>query len=110
MAPDQGVDDLVGLVADERLLSVDPALLPAAIGRPRPIPESAARGRLVGAGVTMTTVDAARRQRRWRCSARSTCCLRAAGVLGVIALVLGLLLAGHPLGVGARRRGLRRLA
>jgi hypothetical protein len=93
MAPDEGVDELVGLVADERLLSVDPALLPTAIGRPQPIPESPARGRLVGAGVTLTTVTLLGGPALALLGAFDVL-FESGGVLGVIALVIGLLLAG----------------
>jgi hypothetical protein len=93
MAPDQGVDELVGLVADERLLSVDPTLLPAAIGRPQPIPESAARGRLVGAGVTLTTVTLLGGTALALVGAIDVL-FESGGILGVIALLLGLVLAG----------------
>jgi hypothetical protein len=47
---------LVGLVADERLLSEAPAMLPHALGRPEPIPARAARRSLVGAGAALTGV------------------------------------------------------
>jgi hypothetical protein len=47
---------LLGLVADERLLSEDPALLPAGVGRPEPIPIRATRRSLVGIGATLTGV------------------------------------------------------
>jgi len=47
-------DELLGLVADERLLSEDPQTLPAALGRPQPIPQRPIRGRLVGLGAGLT--------------------------------------------------------
>ena len=56
MGSDEHPEQLVGLVADERLLSEDPALLPAAVGLPEPIPTRAARRRLVGVGATLTGV------------------------------------------------------
>jgi hypothetical protein len=56
MGSDEHPEQLVGLVADERLLSEDPALLPAAVGLPEPIPTRPARRRLVGVGATLTGV------------------------------------------------------
>jgi hypothetical protein len=56
MGSDEHPEQLVGLVADERLLSEDPALLPATVGLPDPIPTRAARRRLVGVGATLTGV------------------------------------------------------
>ena len=47
---------LVGLVADERLLSEDPAKLPAAVGRPEPVPSRAARRSVVGVGAALTGI------------------------------------------------------
>jgi hypothetical protein len=93
MPADEDVDELIGLVADDRLLAVDPALLPASVGRPHPLPESATRGRLVGAGVTLTTVTLLGGTVLALCGAIDVL-FENGGVLGVIALVLGLLLAG----------------
>ena len=56
MGSDVPAEQLVGLVADERLLSEDPAMLPAAVGLPEPIPTRAARRRLVGVGAALTGV------------------------------------------------------
>jgi hypothetical protein len=56
MAPDPNADDLADRVADESLLTENPANLPAAIGRPPPLPESRTRARLVGIGATLTGV------------------------------------------------------
>ena len=56
MADDVDPQQLVGLVADERLLGEDPSMLPVALGRPEPIPKRAARRNLVGAGATLTGV------------------------------------------------------
>jgi hypothetical protein len=56
MGSDADSQSLVGLVADERLLSADPAMLPAALGRPEPIPARAGRRSLVGAGAALTGV------------------------------------------------------
>ena len=84
-------DDLVGLTADERLLSQDPVDLPSAIGRPPAIPVSSTRGRLVGVGAVLTGV-----------TLLSGLALAVLGVIelvsgngvtGVVALVLGLGLA-----------------
>jgi hypothetical protein len=57
MGSDVDPEPLVGLVADERLLSDDPAMLPAAVGLPEPIPTRAARRSLVGVGATLTGVS-----------------------------------------------------
>lgn len=47
--------ELLGLTADERLLSEDAESLPAAVGRPEPLPPpSSARGRVVALGATLT--------------------------------------------------------
>jgi hypothetical protein len=54
--PDEPADELIGLVADERMLTEDPASLPATVGHPRAIPIRAGRSRIVGFGVTMTAV------------------------------------------------------
>ena len=56
MGTDVDPEQLVGLVADGRLLSEDPALLPAALGRPETIPTRAARRNLVGIGAALTGV------------------------------------------------------
>ncbi|MGI8428926.1 MAG: hypothetical protein ACR2OB_06390 [Solirubrobacteraceae bacterium] len=48
--------ELVGRVPDERLLAQDMENLPAAVGRPEPIPPSRTRGRLVAVGATLTGV------------------------------------------------------
>jgi hypothetical protein len=56
MGSDADSEPLLGLVADERLLSEDPAMLPAAVGRPEPIPTRTARRNLVGVGATLTGV------------------------------------------------------
>ncbi len=56
MGADVDPDSLVGLVADERLLSGDPAMLPGQLGRPEPIPVRAARPTLVGVGAALTGV------------------------------------------------------
>jgi hypothetical protein len=54
MCSDADSESLVGLVADERLLSQDPATLPAAVGLAEPIPTRAVRRRLVGVGAALT--------------------------------------------------------
>ncbi|MGI8716057.1 MAG: hypothetical protein ACR2NR_23320 [Solirubrobacteraceae bacterium] len=54
MTPDESVEELIGLVADEQLLAEDLALLPAAVGHPQSLVQSPTRGRLVGLGATMT--------------------------------------------------------
>lgn len=50
-------DELVGREPDPRLLSEDLANLPDAVGRPEPIVPTRARGRVVGAGATLTAVS-----------------------------------------------------
>jgi hypothetical protein len=85
--------ELVDRIADERLLAEDAANLPAAVGRPEPLPEpSAARARIVGLGATLTGV-----------TLLVGIALIAAGIgeavsnavaLGVAALVAGLALVG----------------
>ncbi len=54
MAQGPNPAELVGRVADERLLAEDVGNLPAAVGRPEPIPSSRVRGRLVAVGATLT--------------------------------------------------------
>jgi hypothetical protein len=48
--------ELIGHLADERLLSEDIDNLPADVGRPETLPPSRIRGRLVGVGATLTGV------------------------------------------------------
>ncbi len=93
MGADVDPEQLVGLVADERLLSEDPAMLPAGVGLPAPIPPSAARRRLVAIGVTLTGVTLI--------GGIALAILGAiellfdgGGALAVVALVVGLVLAG----------------
>ena len=50
MGADVDPEQLVGLVADERLLSEDPATLPAAVGRPEPVPALTGVAVLAGPG------------------------------------------------------------
>jgi hypothetical protein len=57
MAPEADLARLVGLDPDERLLGADLEQLPASVGHPEPVPESAARRRLVGLGATLTGVS-----------------------------------------------------
>jgi hypothetical protein len=54
MTPHSETDELVGCVADDRLLDEDLANLPLGVGRPATIPPSRIRGRLVGVGATLT--------------------------------------------------------
>ncbi len=56
MAADANAEELVGRVADDRLLDEDLANLPLTIGRPETLPASGMRGRLVGIGATLTGV------------------------------------------------------
>jgi hypothetical protein len=92
MGSDEHPERLVGLVADERLLNEDPAMLPAAVGLPESIPTRAARRRLVGVGATLTGVTLI--------GGIALAILGAiellfdgGGTLAVVALVLGLVLA-----------------
>jgi hypothetical protein len=85
-------DDLIGFGADERLLSEPPDRLPAGIGRPPSLPVSAARGRIVGLGATLTGVTLLGGTALVIYGLVTL--LGAGGVVGVVALVLGLLLAG----------------
>lgn len=85
--------ELLGLTADERLLGEDVEKLPATVGRPEPLPEpSAARGRVVAVGATLTGL-----------SLLLGVALIAAGIveaianavaLAIVAIVFGLLLVG----------------
>jgi hypothetical protein len=94
MSPgDAADDDLIGLEADERLLSAPPDQLPVALGRPAPLPVSAARGRIVGVGVTLTGVTLVGGA-ALAIYGLITVLFGGGGVVGVVALVLGLLLAG----------------
>jgi hypothetical protein len=92
MSSDAHLESLVGLVADERLLSEDPAMLPAQLGLPEPIPASAARRRLVGAGVTLTGVTLIGGTALAILGAVELL-FNGGGALAVIALVVGLVLA-----------------
>lgn len=56
MASELDPAELVGSVADERLLDEEIANLPRSVGRPEAIPPSKTRGRLVGVGATLTGV------------------------------------------------------
>jgi hypothetical protein len=93
MGSDGDPEPLVGLVADERLLSEDPAILPAQLGLPEPIPPSAARRRLVAAGAALTGLTLI--------GGIALAILGAVGLLfdgggalAAVALVVGLVLAG----------------
>jgi hypothetical protein len=92
MSSDAHSESLVGLVADERLLSEDPAMLPAQLGLPEPIPASAARRRLVGAGATLTGVTLVGGTALAILGAVELL-FNGGGALAVIALVVGLVLA-----------------
>lgn len=56
MAPGTDSTDLIGRVADERLLDQDADKLPAAVGRPPDLPHNPTRGRIVGVGATLTGI------------------------------------------------------
>ena len=56
MASELDPAELVGRVADERLLDAEIANLPSSVGRPEAVPPSKTRGRIVGVGATLTGV------------------------------------------------------
>jgi hypothetical protein len=92
MGSDVDPDPLLGRVADERLLSEDPAMLPAQLGRPEPIPTVAARRRLVGVGVALTGVTLIGGVALAILGAVELL-FDGGGALAVVALVVGLVLA-----------------
>ena len=92
MGSDVDPEPLVGLVADERLLSEDPAMLPAAVGLPEPIPTRAARRSLVGVGATLTGVTLIGGIALAILGAVELL-FNGGGALAVVALVVGLVLA-----------------
>jgi hypothetical protein len=92
MGADVDPEQLVGLVADERLLSEDPVMLPAGVGLPEPIPPVAARRRLVGIGATLTGVTLIGGVALAILGAVELL-LNGGGALAVVALVVGLVLA-----------------
>src|SRR5436853_9679 len=57
MTADFDPAELVGCEPDERLLSEDLGKLPLDVGRPVELPPSRVRGRIVGAGATLTGVS-----------------------------------------------------
>jgi hypothetical protein len=93
MGPDADSESLVGLVADERLLSEDPTLLPADLGVPEPIPTRAVRRRLVGVGATLTGLTLIGGIALAILGAVELL-FEGGGALAAIALVVGLVLAG----------------
>jgi hypothetical protein len=93
MGSDEHPEQLIGLAADERLLSEDPALLPAAVGVPESIPTRAARRRLVGVGATLTGVTLIGGIVLAILGAVELL-FDGGGSLAVVALVVGLVLAG----------------
>jgi hypothetical protein len=94
MSPADAADeDLIGLEADERLLSAPADHLPVALGHPAPLPVSAARGRIVGVGVTLTGVTLVGGA-ALAIYGLIAVLFGGGGVVAVVALVLGLLLAG----------------
>src|ERR1700735_1660416 len=99
MGSDEHPEQLVGLVADERLLSEDPALLPAAVGRPEPIPTRPARRRLVRGGATRRAVTLIGGIVLAILGAVELL-FDGGGALAVVALVVGLVLASTPWGWG----------
>jgi hypothetical protein len=90
--PDEPARQLIGLVADDGLLSQDPGSLPVAVGRPRAIPSRASRGRIVGVGVTLTTITLLGGALLAIVGAAELL-FADGGAAAIVALVLGLLLA-----------------
>jgi hypothetical protein len=88
-----GESDLIGLVADESLLSVAPEHLPASLGRPAALSVSPARGRVVGVGVTLTGLTLVGGIALVLLGLIELL-IGGGGVVAVVALVLGLVLAG----------------
>jgi hypothetical protein len=93
MVPDADSESLVGLVADERLLSEDLTLLPTDLGVPEPIPTRAVRRRLVGVGATLTGLTLIGGIALAILGAVELL-FEGGGALAAIALVVGLVLAG----------------
>src|SRR5438270_615256 len=93
MTTDRDPAGLVGRVADESLLVQDPAKLPAAVGPPEPIPPSATRGRLVGLGATLTGVTLIAGIALVALGGIEVIA-SGAGLLAVLAIVLGSVLVG----------------
>jgi hypothetical protein len=93
MGSDVDPEPLIGLVADERLLGEDAAMLPATVGVPEPIPPSAARRRLVGVGAALTGVTLIGGIALAILGAVELL-FEGGGALAAVALVVGLVLAG----------------
>jgi hypothetical protein len=93
MGSDVDPEQLVGLVADERLLGEDPTMLPAAAGLPEPIPTRAARRRVVAAGATLTGLTLVGGIALAILGAIELL-FAGGGALAAVALVVGLVLAG----------------
>ena len=88
-----GADGLVGRIADERLLAEESASLPAGVGRPEVIPPSTVRGRLVGLGAALTGVTLITGMVLIGLGAIDALS-GGLGLGGIIALVMGAILAG----------------
>jgi hypothetical protein len=88
-----GESELIGLVADENLLSAAPGHLPASLGRPAALSVSPARGRVVGIGVTLTGLTLVGGIALVLLGLIDLL-IGGGGVVAVVALVLGLVLAG----------------
>jgi hypothetical protein len=87
--------EMVGRVPDERLLSEDVDTLPPSVGRPEAVIPSRTRGRIVGAGATLTAVSLVAGVVLVALGAIDAIS-SGIGVAGVLALVVGaLLIATH---------------
>jgi hypothetical protein len=84
--------DLVGRMADERLLDEDSDKLPAALGRPPELPRHATRGRIVGIGATLTGITLVGGIGLIALGVVSA--ISGGSSLGILAIVLGVILAG----------------
>jgi hypothetical protein len=82
--------EFVGRAADERLLAEDLDNLPKAVGRPDAVPASRARGRIVGAGATLTGVSLVGGVALVLVGAIAA--LSSGDVAGLVAVVVGVLL------------------
>lgn len=93
MTTDAELTQLVGRSPDERLLDDRADLLPEGVGRPAALPQSRIRGRLVGIGATLTGLSLLGGA---ALAVFGVVELIAAdlGAVGILALVLGVLLAG----------------
>jgi hypothetical protein len=88
-----GESDLIGLAADESLLGAAPEQLPPSLGRPAALTVSPSRGRVVGVGVTLTGLTLVGGIALIILGLIELV-IGGGGAIAVVALALGLLLAG----------------